>query len=358
LSLPPPVPLLAPGARPRRPVRVAVVGLGKMGLAHTALLATIDGVELVGLADRARGAGRGLRGLGFRAPLFGDLDALLAAVRPDAVWVCTPPDAHCAVATRCLAAGAAVFVEKPLAHTLADAVRIADAAAERGVPAACGYALAFWPSFAAGAHAVEAGVLGAVRRAAFTMYLSQVSGPKRGWMYERARSGGGVVANVSSHALFVLRWYLGMPLRVTARWRCVSGEVEDEVDAVFELAGGVEARFASSWTVPGHPIAWAAAELEGDAGRLAVDNDTLELVTERPAAGWPAGRTRLGVADLPQPAAFHLNGEAYWLEDARFLEWVAGGAVPPTTVRTAVDVQRMMDALYRSAAREGEPVDV
>src|SRR5258705_316996 len=78
------------------------------------------------------------------------------------------------------------------------------AGTRHGKPVACGYNLAFVPIFAAAHHAIVTGVLGEVREARASMYLSQTFGPRKGWMYDAARSGGGVVSNVSSHLLFLL----------------------------------------------------------------------------------------------------------------------------------------------------------
>jgi predicted dehydrogenase len=328
-----------------------------MGLVHTALLATIPDVTLVGLADRSRALGRSLRGMGFRAPTFTDIDPLLGETRPDAVWICTPPDSHLALTRRALGAGAAVFIEKPLAHTLADGAAIRDLAVEHRRPVACGYTLAFWPSFVAARAALAAGAIGSVRRGELAIYLSQV-GRRTGWMYDPSRSGGGVVANVSSHVLFVLRWFLGMPAAVTASWKRPHGDVEDEVAAVFRFGDGAEIRFASSWSVSDHPVAWVSAALEGEAGALTVTSDAFELVAERDGPGWRAGRTVVRDAALPQPAGFHLNADAYWLEDAGFLAWVTGEAPPPITASDGLEVQRVMAGLYASAAAGGGEVAI
>src|SRR5262249_24654963 len=200
-------PELQPDVRPLRPVRVAIVGLGRMGVAHAAVLSMLPDVHIVGAVDSQQGAARRLRGMGFRVPVSSTLDALCAGVPVDAVWVCTPPDSHLAITRRCLEAGAAVFVEKPLAQSLDDARALVELANASPHPVGCGYTLAFWPSFAVARQLLAAGVVGAPARAVSSMVMSQVAGPQRGWMYERARSGGGVVANLSSHLLFLLRWY-------------------------------------------------------------------------------------------------------------------------------------------------------
>jgi predicted dehydrogenase len=177
-------------------------------------------------------------------------------------------------------------------------------------------------------------------------------------MYDRARSGGGVVANLSSHLLFVLCWTFGLPTRVEASWRHVHSRVEDELDAMLDAPGGVAIRFESSWCVPGFPISRTVLQVEGEHGTVAVSNDALDLTLARPACGLPAGSTHLGPADLPQPAGFELNGEAYSLEDAHFLRWITGGAPPAIDADAALAVQVVMDALYRSAERGGVAIDV
>jgi predicted dehydrogenase len=349
---------LSVAPRPLRPVRVAVVGLGKMGVAHTAVLASIPDVELVGLSDHHAPLGRSVRGLGHRAPFFPNPARMIEKVRPDAVFVCTQPDVHREIAELALASGAAVFVEKPLAHTLEEAKALAASAARHERPVACGYNLAFVPIFAAARHALNAGVVGAMRQARASMYLSQTFGPRKGWMYDPARSGGGVVTNVSSHLLFLLQWMIGAPVEARATWTRYYGEVEDELHAMMRLASGAEIGFDSSWSVPGYPYSAVVIEIEGEAGKLLVSNDALEVELEAARAGWSAGHTRLREADLPQPAEFDVNGESYYLQDAAFLHWVTGGPAPPNDVTAALTVQRTIDAIYRSARDNGASVGI
>ena len=253
----------------------------------------------------------------------------------------------------------AVFVEKPLAQSLDDARALAALAAASPHPVACGYTLAFWPSFAAARQLLRAGVIGPPARAVSSMVMSQVSGPQRGWMYERTRSGGGVVANLSSHLLFLLRWYFGMPTAVRATWRQIHTAVEDEVRRDARRAGLCRDRLPSR---PGASpaIRSSATELtvEGANGTLHVDNDSIVLDLREARGGLPAGRTRIGDADLPQPAVFAFNGEAYAIEDAHVLRWVTGGPEPAITAAAGLEVQRIIEALYTSAAAGGAPVEV
>jgi len=251
-----------------------------------------------------------------------------------------------------------VMVEKPLAHTLDSAREIRDVARTARAPIACGYVLAFLPCFAAAQFALAAGVLGRVRRVTSSMFLSQVFGPQKGWIADPRRSGGGVVANISSHLLFLLVWMFGVPAAARATMKKIHGAVEDELTGTFTLPGGAEIGFESSWSVPGYPLSHTVIEAEGENGRLAVSNERLELTLIEARAGWPAGTTVLRHADLPQQARFDLNGEFFYQEDAHFLSWVSGAGPLPITAEAGYDVQRMMDALYRSAERGGERVEL
>jgi NADH dehydrogenase len=351
------VPVLVPAA-PSRPVRVGIVGLGKMGLVHGCVLSMVPGVELVGLTDLKPALAKSLWGVGLQAPFHATLEALLSQAQPDAVWVCTPPNSHWPITRTCVEAGVAVFVEKPLAHNLEDAARLAGLAARDGARVACGYAQAYLPTFATGQAELARGIVGRPRRVRSAMYLSQVFGPQKGWIADANVSGGGVVANLSSHLLFLLRWYFGLPKNARATWKKIHGPVEDELQGVFTLDDGCEVSFESSWSVPDYPISGTFITVEGDGGTMRISNETLEIELAESRGGWPAGITRLRHPELAQAAGFDFNGEFYFLEDSGFLAWATGGSPPPITVAAAHDVQRMMSALYDSAGRDGASVEV
>jgi predicted dehydrogenase len=296
--------------------------------------------------------------MGHSAPFFTDAAKMMAAVKPDAVFVCTQQSAHYPVARVALEGGAAVFVEKPLAHTLGDAEALAALSAATGKPVSCGYTLAYLPVFAAAKDIIASGAIGTIRQVRSSMYLSQVFGVKQGWMYDPARSGGGVVANISSHLLFLLEWYLGTPVEVRATWNKFYGAVEDELHGMMRLENGAQVGFDSSWSVPGYPLSAVVIELEGDNGKLLVSNDAIEMDLLAPAGTHDAGHHRWRHAELPQSARFDVNGEGYYLGDAAFLAWATGGPAPATTVTAALNVQRVMTALYHSAEGGGVPIGV
>jgi predicted dehydrogenase len=151
---------------------------------------------------------------------------------------------------------------------------------------------------------------------------------------------------------------LGTPVEARATSSRFFGEVEDEVHVMMRLEDGAEVGLESSWSVSGYPYSAVVIEFEGRNGKMLVSNDGLELDLATAQSDWPAGHSELREADLPQPARFDVNGESYYLQDAAFLHWATGGAEPPNTVAAALEVQRMIDAIYRSARDNGATVAV
>jgi predicted dehydrogenase len=212
--------------------------------------------------------------------------------------------------------------------------------------------------FAAAREALAQGALGNLIRARCSMYRSDVFGPRTGWRFDPARSGGGVVANLAADLLFLLDWYLEPPLEVRATSKKLFGEVEDELHAMMRLRSGAEVGFDCSWSVPGYPRAAVVMELEGGNGKLLASDDALELDLVSDRGGQERGHTLRRRAELPTRARFDWDGEALYLQDASFLGWITGGGPPPGERAAALRVQRLIDALYRSAEGGGAAVEI
>jgi predicted dehydrogenase len=124
-------------------VRVGVIGVGHLGQHHARLLASLDGVELVGICDTNR-ARAGEIAAKFGGEIFADSRELLSRV--DAVTVAVPTIAHVDVALPFLDAGIATLVEKPIAPSVQDADRLVSAAERGGALLATGHTERFNPA--------------------------------------------------------------------------------------------------------------------------------------------------------------------------------------------------------------------
>jgi predicted dehydrogenase len=125
-------------------IRVMVAGLGNMGRSHALAYHRNPAFDLVGLVNRSTPTlDPALAGYSVTA----DFHEALARLKPDLVCVSTYSDSHADYAIAAMEAGADVFVEKPLATTVADARRVADTARRLGRKVVVGYILRHHPSW-------------------------------------------------------------------------------------------------------------------------------------------------------------------------------------------------------------------
>jgi len=128
-------------------IRILVVGCGNMGVSHATAYHHFKEFEIVGLVSRGDSKARLNEKLQATYPLFNNYEAALVATTPDAVCIATYPDTHESYALMAFAAGAHVFIEKPLATTVLGAKRVLEAAKNANRKLLVGYILRHHPSW-------------------------------------------------------------------------------------------------------------------------------------------------------------------------------------------------------------------
>lgn len=126
-----------------RKLRVGIVGCGKIADGHAEVVKYLEGAELAAVCDREPLLAEQLA-VRFGAPAwYGDVGEMLARESLDIVHITTPPGVHLPLTRQCVAAGAHVFLEKPLALTTAEARELIDVVIAGGRQMTINY----WPNF-------------------------------------------------------------------------------------------------------------------------------------------------------------------------------------------------------------------
>lgn len=360
---------------------VALIGAGFMGKAHSlayaiAPIALDAGVRLEPrvLVDAAPGvAERQAAALGWPGHAE-DWRAVLERDDVDVIDICTPPQLHEEIALAAIAAGKHVFCEKPIANSVAEAARMADAAAERGVVAQVGFNYRHTSAFAFGAQLLREGRLGAPLqlRASYLQETAFTASPDR-WRARRATGGSGMVGDIGSHVIDMAQLLLGDIVRVAARMRAQPGEdgwgpevrrtgddlVDDAGVWVAEFAGGALGSFAINSFASGHKN-HIRVELDATRGALEFDWNSREQLRissvddpvdqqgfrtvhtsdVHPDGWWRMGGLGTGYSDV-MAVQFH-----------RFARAIATGEQPSPSFDDALQVQRVVAAI--AAAAEGD----
>jgi predicted dehydrogenase len=331
-----------------KPVPVTVVGLGFMGSRWARVLAEHPLAEVRVVSDVREDLGRRTaEELGAR--FCGDGPETAADPEVEAVVVCTPEHLHVESALAAIAAGKAVMVEKPLAHTVADAELIRDRAAERGVPVLAGHILRFETRYAAAWRAIQAGELGAIQA---------VRHERIGVVGDQDVLQGRTTIPLyyGVHELDLARWYAGGVVRIHAErsegvLRARGYDVDDLYSAVLRFASGAHGTAMLGWSLPrsmpGYGL--AGVTIIGELGVVRiVQGDTGLLV---------ADETGPRSADIFYAPEVHgrLRG-ALGVEADHFVDCARGAADPLCTAHDGTEAVRLALAMEASA-RRGAPVE-
>ena len=128
-------------------IKILVVGCGNMGRSHALAYHQLDGFEICGIVSRGDSKEKLNQELGGAYPLYSDYSLALSETKADAVCISTYPDTHEAYAVAAFEAGAHVFLEKPVAPTVAGCERVVAAATKANKKLVVGYILRHHPSW-------------------------------------------------------------------------------------------------------------------------------------------------------------------------------------------------------------------
>lgn len=330
-----------------RTLRAGLIGLGAMGRHHARVLAGLEGVELVAIADPGGDPhGRGPLGV----ELVDDVATLIGRGLDYAVVAC-PTGLHVEVGLALAEAGVAALVEKPLADSFSGGQRLVEAFEKQGLVAGVGHIERYNPALQHLRARLEAGELGEVY---------QVQTRRQGPFPHRIADVG-VVKDLATHDIDLTAWVTGQDYAtVAAQTFHKSGRPHEDMVAVTgKLTGGEIANHLVNWL---SPFKERFTMVTGTRGSFVADTLTADLTFHANGAvetDWEAIRAFRGVAEGDSTRFAISKREPLQVEHENFRDAVLAGAPGAgiVTLRQGLRTVEVADAILRSAA-EGATLDV
>jgi predicted dehydrogenase/nucleoside-diphosphate-sugar epimerase len=344
-------------------LRAGMVGAGNICEFHVAAVKALPDVDLVGITDLdAAKAAAAAEKWGTQA--FPSLDALIEA-GANVIHVLTPPAAHARVALAALERGAHVIVEKPVAESVEDALKIAELAHRKGLTATVNHSLLYDPQVRRALDLVRAGALGTVVSVDIlrgSEYPPYEGGP----LPPHYRDAGYPFRDLGVHCLYIVQELLGGIEDVDAEWRSLGGDPNlafDEWRALVRCKHGL-GQFQLSWNVK--PMQ-SQIIIHGTKGVLRVDLFAM-FQGKRSSTPLPKAAERLVNAfadsiqpliDVPVGVWKFLRKEVQAYQGLRDLvadtyRRITAGEPPPVSIEDAAQVVRWVEKVARAAEAEHE----
>ncbi|MBR1969153.1 MAG: Gfo/Idh/MocA family oxidoreductase [Clostridia bacterium] len=267
-------------------LKVGLIGCGFMGTMHANCYKSIEGVELVALADLRKECAQKLAE-GTNAALYGDGKDLINNADVDIIDICLPTYLHSEYAIAAMDKVKYVFVEKPVALTKEQGEAMIKKAQETGANVQVGQVIRFWDEYVELAKIIKAGTYGKVLNANFRRISPIPTWGWENWLLKNELSGG-AAQDLHIHDVDYVLSQFGAP-KVVKSVKNKMGEKSSYINSLFEYDDFVVS-VEGTWALPGtHPfeatfrVVFENGVVENAGGKfmLYTDSEAKEIVIEK-----------------------------------------------------------------------------
>jgi predicted dehydrogenase len=307
-------------------LKLAIIGMGRMGLTHYAIINSHPNIEIESVADPS---GLILTMLHKHVPVqtFKDYNNLLDQTNPDAVLVCTPPSLHFEIVQKTAEKGIPAFVEKPFTTHSEQAAELTKLYTDKGLINQVGYVNRFNDVFLKVKELLDNKVIGNTIRFKSEMFSCTItkSDENSGWRASR-ESGGGAVFELASHAIDLVNFLIGKPDKITGSSLnyIYSTKVEDAVYSTFVYKSGICGTLNINWSDTSYRKPTNKIEIFGDAGRILADQHSLKVFLDKENKRYKfrQGWNTLYITDVFKPVPFYVRGNEFTRQLYHFVDCV------------------------------------
>ncbi len=337
-------------------VKVAVVGLGKMGLSHQSIINMHPDVELVAVCDSARFVLDMLEKYsGVR--VYTNFTKMLATEALDAVIIATPSKLHEPMVREALENNLHVFCEKPFCLDTHEGMQFAKLAEEKGLVNQVGYHNRFVGAFQEAKRLLEAGAIGTVTHVKAEAYGPVVLRPSgSSWRNQRSE-GGGCLYDYAAHPINLVNWYFGMPTSVggTVLNNIFSKDSEDEIYATLRFGNGISGQLSVNWSDESYRKMTTKITISGTRGKIYADRQECQLFARHagklPVGYLPGWNVRY-TTDLTSEVWFYLRGEEYSAQLDYFVQCIKSKQIENVnSFASALQTDEVMQMLIADSER-------
>lgn len=330
-------------------IRAGIIGLGKMGISHCAILGAHPDVDLVGVCDTSSLVIDGFK-RHTSIECFTDYKKMIDRMALDCVVIASPTKFHAEMVNYALEKKLHVFCEKPFALDYEEGKQLAEKAERLGLVNQVGYHNRFLGTFQEVKRLLKENVIGELYH-----FLGESYGPvvlkEKGstWRSEKGQ-GGGCLYDYASHTIDLIHFLCGKGVKVkgTELKNVFSRDVEDAVYSTVRLESGLSGQLSVNWSDETHRKMNTQITLLGKKGKIIADatevkiylkegNDKLDL---------PKGWSVKYLTELTEGVDFYLRGEEYSSQIDHFIECVRNPKLPnKSTFTSASNTDHMIRLL-------------
>ena len=330
-------------------IRGAIIGLGKMGLSHTAIIGAHPDAELAAVCDTSSLILSAFKKFS-QVKTYTDYHKLFDEEKLDFVVIATPTRFHYPIVKAALDRGIHTFCEKPFSLTVKEGEELVKLAEQNGLVNQVGYHNHFIGTFRELRRLIQAGVIGELVHFTGEAYGPVVTREKGGTWRSKPEEGGGCLFDYASHVLNLIQEIIGRPVKSSGLLlkSIYSKGVDDAVYALLTLNDGTSGVLSVNWSDETYRKMSTSITVMGKKGKIICDATELKIYLKEaaPQEGLEKGWTIRYITDLAIPVNYYLRGEEYSAQLDYFIDCILNHHQPEyNTFEQALYTDKVIEML-------------
>jgi predicted dehydrogenase len=293
--------------------KIALIGIGKMGLSHLAIANQTSGIEVAAVCDTSKPLLRILeKNTTFKG--YSDYKKMIDEVSLDGIMINVPNAFHFDIARYCIEKGINIFVEKPLTLSHVQTKILVELSVDRGVKGQVGYVNRFNPVFQRVKKFLEDGVIGDVVSYSNSMVGGVILSENKGWRNDYAK-GGGCLFDYGVHCFDLATYFFGTDVKVQSSVlkKVFSTNVDDIVYVDLLHDNHIVGSNYINWSDSSVRKATNNIEIIGKKGKIVANKQELsvDLTESNELMNLKKGLSKFYITDENTNVNYYLRGEDF-----------------------------------------------
>jgi predicted dehydrogenase len=322
-------------------LKAGVIGLGKMGISHAAIVSPHPSVDMAAVCDTSTIVLDVFHKFS-RVKLYSDYTKMIENENLDFVVIATPTRLHYQIVKYALEKGINVFCEKPFCMNTEEGLELQKLAEQKGLINQVSYHNHFVGTFRELKRLLKAGVLGDLVHFTGEAYGNVITSDKSDTWRSDPKEGGGCLLDYASHVINLVQEIIGRPVKAdgSVMKKIFSKAVEDAVYSMLILKSGLSGVLSVNWCDDSYRKMSTSVIVHGKKGKIICDATEIKIYLNEsnPREKLEKGWTIKYITDLAIPVDFYLRGEEYSAQIDNFIKCIIN--------KKQTDINSFEQALY------------
>lgn len=336
-------------------LKAGVIGLGKMGLSHAAIVGAHTEVELTAVCDTSTLVLDAFKKLS-KVTTYTDSNKMLNEHELDFVVIATPTRFHYSIVKNALEKGLHVFCEKPFVLSPTEGDELLKIAQERQLVNQVGYHNHFIGTFRELKRLIDSGILGELVNFTGEAYGPVVLKEKVGTWRSKPEEGGGCLFDYASHVLNLIQEILGKPNEVVGGLlkSIYSNGVDDAVYALLTLENNLSGSLLVNWSDETYRKMATSITVQGKNGKIICDATEIKIYLKQAnkKENLDKGWTTKYITEYAIPVNYYLRGEEYSAQIDYFVNNILAKSKPQiNTFEQGLNTDKVIEMILNKSKR-------